>query len=260
MNASQDSDYIYLDSVDSTNIWCLQRVDELASGTIVVAGTQTGGRGRHGRRWFSPPGSNLYASIVLKAPFMRIGLGQFPQLGALAVYDTVRDAGVRGAWIKWPNDVWCERRKLAGVLCESKLAGGRLEAVVMGIGINVNMGLEQLETIDQPATSLAAVTGLEHDIEALARTLFRYVNHLYQLTEQHGFSHLHPRWREASRLLGQPVVLRHGAGQVQGVVENLLTDGGILLREPDGSARTWYCGDVSLRLLADRVYGSRQDS
>jgi BirA family transcriptional regulator, biotin operon repressor / biotin---[acetyl-CoA-carboxylase] ligase len=132
-----------------------------ADGHTIVADTQNAGRGSRGRQWSSPPGQDLYVSIVARVP---VALAQLPPLTlavglavAEAVDATLGDDG-RGhssgrARVKWPNDVWIDERKVAGILIEGASTGHHLESVVIGIGLNVNRRAFP-EGLDTPATSL----------------------------------------------------------------------------------------------------------
>ncbi len=242
---------LLLNVVDSTNSWLLERMHLLDSGTIVIAAEQTAGRGRHGRQWQSPPGCNLYTSILLKPPFLRVDLALLPQIASLAIYDALRDVGVKGAWIKWPNDVFVEHAKIAGVLCESKLRAGKVDALVVGMGVNLNMSPEALAGIGQPATSVLRETGGGIDGLEMASRVYCYFNDGYRQTQQSGFEALYERWRDASRLVGQRVRLDQPSQSIHGRVTGLLPDGGLQVELADGEQRTFYHGEVSLRLAPE---------
>jgi len=248
-------DIRWLDSVDSTNRYLLDAAAHLPSGTIVAADTQTAGRGRQGRRWSSPPGVNLYTSILLKPPAATAPAAILTQAASLAIRDTVRAAGVPQAWIKWPNDVLVEQRKLAGVLTECRLAGGHPEALVIGMGVNLNMSTAALAAIGQPATSLAVETGQPVNREAFCQQLHtRLLANLEELATA-GTTALHARWVAASRLPGQLVTLVLPGGDVCGTVTDFGYDGSLFLRLADGSTRAYHAGEVSLRLAPSPANG-----
>ncbi len=163
-----------LDGIPSTNDAARDRaIDGAPDGACVVADTQTAGRGRHGRLWFSPPGCNLYLSLVVRAASSRIRL--LPLLGAVATREVVAaylDGRTR-ATIKWPNDVLADGLKVAGVLAE--LYAGDEPFGILGIGVNVNMGAHDFPAdLRRPAGSLSMLLGREVDrSELLANLLDR---------------------------------------------------------------------------------------
>ena len=168
---------LILDEVDSTNTYAREHFDDLPDGTLVVARRQTAGRGRRGRSWLSPPGINFTGSILLKR--LEDGFHAGCLLGVAALSLLRELAPELPAYLKWPNDIYVEDRKLAGLLSESaRIENGRVTAVVSGIGINVNLPSDALKAIDQPATSLLAETNREFNLDffskKLAERLIRY--------------------------------------------------------------------------------------
>jgi len=246
-----DPPIIRLASIDSTNRYCLARAAELPPGSTVVAETQTAGRGRQGRAWHSPPGCNLYASVLFKPPFLPSPETVVPQLGALAVYQAVRDRGVHEVRLKWPNDVCVGHAKLAGVLTESVRAGGNVTAIVLGVGVNLNLDAAACASIDRPATSVRVQTGATVDREAFLHSLLAYLNAGYQQAATGDADEVHAQWRRASRLLGATVLIIDGSRSPPGVVQHLGDDGSLQLRDPTGELHTFRNGEVSLRLVPE---------
>lgn len=142
--------------------------DGAPEGTVVVAGRQLSGRGRQGRPWHSPPGANLYFSIVLRP---ERPLREWPELSwalAAAVAVACRDAGAAGVALKHPNDVVVDGRKLAGILLETRTGPEPRAALIAGVGLNVNLDPATLpDDLRGRATSLARLTGRAHDPEAV---------------------------------------------------------------------------------------------
>lgn len=174
---------VRLAATDSTNDVALQCAAEGgAEGTLVVADEQRSGRGRHGRQWHSPAGRNLYCSVILRPTEAR---RQWPELSwvtAAALAATLRDLGVEGLGIKYPNDVYVGGRKVAGILLETRSGPGAPAAVVAGIGVNVNMDEADFPAeLAGAATSLQVVLGRPVDREALLRGLCRSLERHYAL-------------------------------------------------------------------------------
>jgi BirA family biotin operon repressor/biotin-[acetyl-CoA-carboxylase] ligase len=148
-----------LDEVDSTNDYLMERAAELEDGAIVIAESQSAGRGRRGRAWFAPRSAALLFSILVKANDS-FGSSQFPRLTHLAAVAVA--GGIEGAQIKWPNDVYLDGRKLAGILVEA-----RGDCAVVGIGVNVDTRAEEFpDDLDYPATSLRIASARPVDREA----------------------------------------------------------------------------------------------
>jgi len=236
--------------IDSTNAYALQNAPDLVDFTVVCAEQQSAGRGRKGRSWQSPPVGNLYFSLLLKSPDLKFEeLSGIPQLMALAVHQTLQLSGIRRSWIKWPNDVLIDDQKICGVLCESRLRGAALEALVIGVGLNINNSLEELSGIDKPATSLLLASG-DDDIfepEEILHIILMKFKKLYSNwlnTDKRG--ELVELWRQASRLIGKAVTLEDSNKKIYGTVADFNECGELILQTEKGF-QTFTYGDVSLR-------------
>ena len=156
---------IWLDTIDSTNTEALRRLAELPSMTVLAAREQTAGRGQRGNTWFTEPGKNLTFSIVVKFAEGQLHASQVHWLNYLmsdVVSMFLRSYGI-DCTIKWPNDVYVQRRKICGILIENTLKGEWVDAAVIGTGININQReFPQLAN----ATSLVRCYGQEQDLEA----------------------------------------------------------------------------------------------
>jgi BirA family biotin operon repressor/biotin-[acetyl-CoA-carboxylase] ligase len=160
-------DYTYVESTPSTQLLLTPDAPE---GALVVAGEQTAGRGRLGRRWFAPGGTSLLCSLQLRPSVSPERLPELTGVAARACAETLAALTGLAPEVKFPNDVLIGGRKVAGILAEAR--EGR---VVLGIGINVNLTEDNLPTeVDRPATSLLAETGQEFDrAELLVELLVR---------------------------------------------------------------------------------------
>ena len=166
-----------LEHTPSTNSAALTLAQDGApDGTVVVAEAQTLGKGRLGRQWYSPPGKNLYCSIILRRSmspdFVLRWLSWVPLLSAVAVARTIQVISALRPSLKWPNDILLEHRKVGGLLCESGGTGTANAFVIVGIGLNVNMWRDSFpEDLRHLATSLAAEAGRPFDRAILLATL-----------------------------------------------------------------------------------------
>jgi len=204
-------------------------------GTLVCADAQQKGRGRRGRSWQSPPG-NLYLSLVLRpdAPPSRA-----PQLGfvaALALVDAVEQlAGPRlPLRFKWPNDVLADRAKLAGILLESEMAaGGGLDFVILGIGVNLVSAPNNLE---YPATSLAD-RGFAVTPASLLETFVARFADWAERWRENGFAPVRAAWLERAGGIGEAVRVRLDRLTLDGRFLDLDADGALILEASDGPRR-----------------------
>lgn len=213
-------------------------------GTVVIAESQTAGRGRLGRQWHSPPGKNLYCSIILRAVPTPDRVAQWlswvPLISAMA---TARAIQVRNALrpsVKWPNDILIGRRKVAGLLCESGGWGTPLAFVVVGIGINVNSHPETFPpNLRELATSMAAEAGRPFDRAALLATLLSELEIRCETFLLGRPTDVMQEYLARCSTLGQRVRVNLASGHsVEGWAETIAPDGSLrIIREgaPDGS-------------------------
>lgn len=219
----------YFDSITSTNDHMRKLAMQGAPhGSLVVAEEQTAGRGRHGREWFSPPGSGLYSSLLLRPALGIQRVGWLTLAAALAMVRTAKDAGI-ALDIKWPNDLECEGRKVAGILAETVTEGNWIRFIVLGTGINVNWEHEKVP--DEIRDSATALSSLTH--EPLNRDRF-LAGYLWELSvivsnlESDKFSVLPAVANEVMAhlaYLGEHVRITTGEGEESGIFTGLTEEG-----------------------------------
>jgi BirA family biotin operon repressor/biotin-[acetyl-CoA-carboxylase] ligase len=215
-------------------------------GTLVVASIQTRGRGRRGNPWESPEGG-LWFSLVLRPHLPPEEASGLTVVAAIAAARAVRDAASLDARIKWPNDVHVGGRKLGGVMVES----GPAEALVLGVGLNANIGADDLpEARWYETTSLFAETGRRVDLAALLGQVLRAFEPRYSRYRGPDRGKLIDEWRELSIAFGQQVVVGRGAELVEGTVFGLEDDGSLIVRLENGRhERVPPIGDVTLKVV-----------
>jgi BirA family biotin operon repressor/biotin-[acetyl-CoA-carboxylase] ligase len=237
----------YLHEVDSTNRIAadLARAGE-PHGTLVVSDYQTKGRGRRNRTWESPAGRNLLFSLIL-----RPGVGAHTALPVTLAFSTAlaevlaaltgRDAGV-----KWPNDVVVEGKKISGILSEGVSRGGVAVFIVVGIGINVNMGSEEFpEGIRDRSCSCYSLTGREWSrADVLARVLSS-LERAYDEFVQEGFGKMVARYKSRLTVLGKLVRFEKAGVETAGTVVDVGTDGSLVVEAVSGRVAL-YEQEVSL--------------
>lgn len=232
---------------DSTNTDVAAAARAGASeGLVVIADSQRRGRGRLGRQWASPPGINLYCSVLLRPELPPAEVPQITLAAGLAVAESVEAFAKSAARIKWPNDVLLGGRKVCGILTEMDAAEGRAPIVVVGIGVNLNARAEDFPPEVRPiATSIAIASGTEVDRAAFAAHLIDALDARYEDLLRDGFSAILPGWSERDALRGREVQVRVGDDLVTGVASGLGPTGRLLL-ETRAGVEEILAGDVSV--------------
>lgn len=237
-----------MDSVESTNLEALKLAAAGApEGTAVIAEEQTAGRGRLNRTWQSPPGCNLYLSLVLKPDVEPADAPQITLLAGAAVAKALSRWCPGSVGVKWPNDVMIRDRKVCGILTELRLSGGGISSVIVGIGINVNIRREELDpAFRDAATSLLEETGAETDRTVLAADLLEELEILYDLWIRDGFDAVRPHWLPYSVLTGKRVRVAFQDEVEEGTAVGLDADGALILEESGGIRKRVLAGDATI--------------
>jgi len=237
----------YFTATDSTNRQAYALGEAaVAEGLVVIADQQSAGRGRMGRTWVSPPGVNLYLSVLLRPPLPPHAAPQLTFLSALAVARTIEAVSPLRPTLKWPNDVMVEGCKVAGLLNEMSAESDRLRFVVLGIGINLNMTADQFPgDLRAPAASLLRAGGVPVSRALFGRILLEQLDSLYHEYLQHGSPAIMAAWEAHCDMVGRNVeVDEGGSGTLRGIVAGVDRDGALLLTLPDGSTERILAGDV----------------
>jgi len=221
---------------DSTNSRAAEAAERGAPhGTIVCADAQTGGRGRFDRRWESPPGVNLYVSILLRPAVDPQHAPQLTLVTAVALAKAVEEAANVPAFLKWPNDLYLAGKKAAGILAEMSADADRLRHVVIGVGLNVNAGIADLPgELRHTATSLRLVAGRTfRRPEVLALFLDRFAES-YRDFLAGGLKLLLPEWNRRSLLAGKRILVRCREEDAWGTASGV-NEAGMLLFRREGA-------------------------
>ncbi|MCA9512982.1 MAG: biotin--[acetyl-CoA-carboxylase] ligase [Myxococcales bacterium] len=250
----------HFEEIDSTNRVATERAAAgAAAGYTVVAEAQTAGRGRLGRRFFSPPHANLYTSIVLRP---RLELAQAPTLiptAAIAVADAIAaELGRRDdVEIKWPNDVLVGGLKTSGILMELQAEATRIGHAILGIGVNLNVDRADFpDEFRSLATSLRSFTGRRIDRIGFARRLYSILEAVLDEHARDGFPPLRARYEAYFAMAGRRVRVLDarpdGAGDAQsGVVVGIDDEGALWIETEDGGRTRVIAGDVTLAKESD---------
>ncbi len=232
--------------VVSTNTLAMEMASNgAAEGAVVIAETQTGGKGRLGRKWISPKG-NLYLSVILrpavalqKAPLVTL-------LGAAAVAASIRRQCGLQAGIKWPNDILISGKKVAGLLTEMSAEQDRIRHIVLGIGVDVNMDPAALpHDVRAQTSTLAVETGAPVDRVALLQQLLRELDHRYQVFCSNDQDVLR-EWELLNLTIGKRVAVSGAGETLEGRAQRIDGEGRLVIRQDDGTTRTVAAGDVTI--------------
>ncbi len=234
---------IYLPSVASTmDAARSEALKSVPEGTVVIAGEQTGGRGRLKRSWISPKG-NIALSIILY-PNLK-SLPYLIMIASLAVIKGIESiAGVKVV-IKWPNDILMKGKKVGGILIENEIKGEKLAYSIVGIGINVALDVKDYAEIADTATSLKNASNKNNLHIRIIRSLLREFDRLYLKLPKGKM--IYEDWRSRLITLGKKVKASSGNKVIEGVAEEVDEDGALLIKGEGGKVIKVVAGDVTLR-------------
>ena len=243
------SEILVFDAIDSTNDLAKQYLEnEAAEGLVLIADSQTGGRGRIGRSWVSLPGVGIYLSVILKPEIQPGRVPQLTLLAGLATTLAINEFTPQKARLKWPNDILLKGKKLCGILCEYHSIPNGEAGVIIGIGINVNHSLSDFpDDLKSSATSLNIETGNPVDRLALVRSLIGNLDQQYDAYLGNGEQAVIEKWLENSDMVGKKITLTQGKSATRGTALGLDSHGRLLMRSEKGEELAFDSGEVSLR-------------
>lgn len=248
LNTEKINRYYYGDAqvhvasvIGSTNQYLLENLSSLKSGDACVAEYQESGRGRRGRQWFSPFGSNLYLSM-----YWRLDQGPAAAMGlslmvGIVIADVLRQLSGQDIKLKWPNDLYLDDKKLAGILVELVGKTGDCAHVVIGSGINLQMQQPDQNIVNQMWSNLGKV-----DRNLLVAKLLQALRNALLEFEKTGLSAYISQWNDLDNFINRPVKLIIGDNIIKGLAKGINEQGALLL-EQDGDITAYIGGEISLR-------------
>ena len=222
-------------------------------GEVVIADVQTAGRGRRGRSWIAPRGKALTLSVILRPSIPPVRAPELTLVAAVAIAEAARELGATHARIKWPNDIECRGKKLAGLLTELRAEPDRIRHAVLGIGFNCSLEMHDFpEELRPIATSLLVESGERTPRPVVCARLLEHLEEWLSLHETEGFAPVRERWRELSSTLGRKVRVESAqekgaaaeGAPLEGEAVDLDEDGALLVRPPGGQNVRVVAGDV----------------
>ena len=225
----------FLTEVESTNNYANQLVLSKAAehGTVVLAQHQKKGKGQQGNSWESEAGKNLLASIILFPNFLS-ATKQFylSKIASLAIVDFLKTE-TNGIAIKWPNDIYIQHKKVAGILIENSIKGQNLSSAIIGVGLNLN---QEIFVSDAPnPVSLKQITGKDYDIEFVAETIFENINNWYRKLENGGFDEIDTSYFNQLLRTNEWAVYAKQGKQFEARINGIGEFGQLILEERNGA-------------------------
>lgn len=216
-------------------------------GTVIVAESQSAGKGRLQRVWHSPPGANIYTSVILRPPFETARAPQISIASGVAVAETLNPYCGGRAELKWPNDVLIGGKKVCGILASMKTLDMGIDFVVVGIGINVNLPREQFPSdIRTIATSLAIESGCEISrLEVIIR-LYENLTKWYTELQNCGFEPIRQAWLGMTPMIGKTIQVMFHNEAISGTASGLREDGSLILQTDSKQTLYVSAGDASI--------------
>jgi len=237
---------VYLETVDSTNKWAKAHIEELADKTVIYTFNQTDGRGRLDRKWCNIGSDNIYASIVLKpSDTMREIYSNLTLYLCVVLSEIMESYGVK-PWIKWPNDIQINGKKISGILAEGVEVNsdGYFKGIVLGFGVNLNSSEEVMNKIDQPVTSLNLETGYEIDKNIFLEKVLDRFCLLYDRFIEEGFLLIKEDYIKRATFLNKEVSVKIFDKIISGRVVGVADNGALKIVDKNNLEQSLLIGDI----------------
>ena len=238
----------YFDTIDSTQNQALKMADDPANnGTVIIAAKQTGGKGRLGRKWISPKGG-IWLSIILQPKFDISITTLFPIASALALSNALEKTFKIFPELKWPNDLTIKGKKIAGMLVDVSLESNRIENLVLGVGINFDIDVKQIEKTLKGSPNFYGVASLSEQKNKvkpiqLVQTFFVELEKIYDLLNTKQTKKIISEWTKRSSTIGKKVELDTIDGKIKGKAIKIDDDGALLVSDNNKIIRI-IAGDI----------------
>jgi len=242
-------DISYFASIGSTNDEAKKMAaNGKATGAIVLAEKQILGRGRMAREWFSPDGAGIWLSVILRPNLLPKDAPKITLLAAVAVNRAIIKCTGLATGIKWPNDIVFQDKKIAGILTEMNSEMDAINYIVLGIGINVNVKLDEFPTeVQTIASSLSMLTGHSISRVQLLAEILLQLEQLYEEACRDGFAHAFSEWRRMTITLGQLIDVISPEQSFSGAAIDIDENGALLVDTNHGLVSV-LAGDIKVRL------------
>ena len=238
----------YFDSIDSTQSQAMKMINESKKeGTIIIAEKQTGGRGRSGRQWISPKGG-IWFSIILHPKFDISNTTLFPIASSLALSIAIQKTCKISTELKWPNDLTIKGKKLAGMLIDASFESNKIENLVLGVGINFNVNVKEIEKVLKKTPNFYGVSSLNDQknktsqIELIQSFLLE-LEKVYEELNNNQIKKIITEWTKRSSTIGKKVEINTLNGKISGKAIKIDEDGGLIIKDKDKTNKV-FAGDI----------------
>jgi BirA family biotin operon repressor/biotin-[acetyl-CoA-carboxylase] ligase len=231
--------------INSTNTYVRERLEDVPQGFVCVAEAQTNGRGRRGKAWVSPFGSSIYMSMAWTFSGGYQSMAGLSLLVGIAINRALKKIGVDDCKLKWPNDIYHDFKKLAGILVEVEGQVGSDATAVIGIGININLP-SSIDGIDQPFIDLVSISQETVDRNELIALIIRTLTAMLKEFEVKGLTPFLAEWKDADLFYNEYVYLESGSNRIHGMSKGI-NESGALLLENAGKVTPHHGGEISVR-------------
>jgi len=240
--------FIFHRKVESTNTLAKELALKGAThGTLVLAEEQTAGKGRLDRKWLSRGNENLLFTILLRPALKADNIFPLTMILATSAIDTIKEMTGLNVLIKWPNDLYIRRKKLAGILTEFSVKDSFVEYVILGLGLNVNWKPGEGDGMLHPATSILAESGMRISRNELLTGILKRFEVSYENVLAGRIKELHSKWNELSLVIGKDVEITSLDEVIKGRVKAIDREGALILENSAGEEIRILSGDVSLK-------------
>jgi len=235
--------------VDSTNDIAYALAEKgVKEGVVILAEEQSGGKGRHGRRWVSPSRGGIYMSCILRPKIAPNEIPRITLLAAVAAARAIRDITSLDVAIKWPNDIMIDGKKICGILTEMKAEQDRVNFIILGIGINVNTPLKQLPKGSASLKDELHRRGVKVAVSRvdLTKKILERFEECYNLMQHKGFDPIIDAWKSLSAMLGSRVRISLPNRAFEALAHDINPDGALIVRLDSGVLEKVSSGDVAM--------------
>jgi BirA family biotin operon repressor/biotin-[acetyl-CoA-carboxylase] ligase len=238
---------LFLEKVGSTNTLAIDIAEKSNEGTVVLADSQERGRGRLGRTWISPPGTNIYMSVIIKPALGTENVTLITIMAAVSCAIALRRLTGLDITIKWPNDLVLNNKKLGGILTELKIYEKKIIFAIIGIGINVNVDVDVFpEEVRQIATSLRKETGKVYSRTEIVAEILNEIDYWHNFLNENDKKTLISKWQRLASTLGREVMVIVNRETYRGLAESIDNQGMLMLRLPSGELKRISTGDLKV--------------
>jgi BirA family biotin operon repressor/biotin-[acetyl-CoA-carboxylase] ligase len=243
---------LFFETVNSTNTKALELAEKAPEGTVVLADSQNKGRGRLGRTWISPPGVNIYMSVILKPKIRTKDSSLITIMSAVACATALKNTTGLRITTKWPNDLMLNNKKVGGILTELKSQKQTITSAIVGIGINVNADIHAFpEEVDQTATSLQNEAGVAYQREPMVADILNEMDRWYKTLITLEKEAILRAWEHIDSTIGRQVMIVTPHETLTGTAESIDNEGMLMVRLPSGDSKRINSGDLTILRLTD---------